>query len=171
LVADLLDLSAIESNILRLHRDWCDIAVIIDAARACAPMSEIDRIKIDSEPLPAVWADHDRIEQVLVNLIDNAIRHNPPDTLVVVGARPLGNSRVVLTVSDDGIGIHGASRAAGAGLGLSISRAIVTAHGGTLQLDAASADRDSVGTCWRIELPISGGDTAAATTMRAASDG
>ncbi len=184
LVADLLDLSAIESNILRLHRDWCDIGLVIDAARDCAPMSEIDRIKLDCEPLPAVWADHDRIEQVLVNLIDNAIRHNPPTTMVIVAARAVGSDHVVITVSDDGVGMAGAtsdpsravdepprSATSGAGLGLSISRAIVVAHGGSLLLDASELGPAQRGTCWRIELPVSGGDPALTPAVVAAADG
>jgi ABC-type multidrug transport system ATPase subunit/signal transduction histidine kinase len=180
LVGDLLDLSAIESNILRLHRDWCDVVLVIDAARACAPMSEVDRIKVDCEPLPSIWADHDRLEQVFVNLIDNAIRHNPPTTMVLVSARPLGTDRILVTVADDGVGILGTSAdraqdvprtsTSGAGLGLSISRAIVTAHGGNLQLDSSEFGPGAAGTCWRIELPVSGGDPALTPTVVAAVD-
>jgi signal transduction histidine kinase len=161
LVGDLLDLSAIDSNILRLHRDWCDVELILDAARACLPMESIDLVKLECEPLPAVWADHDRLEQVLVNLMDNAVRHNPPGTSVHVRARPLDSHTMTISVADDGIGLPKeieepgegptAQRGptSGAGLGLSISRAIVAAHGGTLRLE-----RPQRGTCWHVDLPI-----------------
>jgi signal transduction histidine kinase/ABC-type multidrug transport system ATPase subunit len=165
LVGDLLDLSAIDSSILRLHQDWCDLALILDAARACLPMESIGRVMLECEPLPAVWADHDRLEQVLVNLMDNAVRHNPPGTTVCVRARLLDAQTVTIAVADDGLGLpdriegpgEGASQrrtaTAGAGLGLSITRAIVAAHGGELRLE-----RLPRGTCWHVELPVAGVD-------------
>ncbi|HEY5336465.1 MAG TPA: ATP-binding protein, partial [Mycobacteriales bacterium] len=163
LVGDLLDLSAIDSDTLRLHQDWCDVELIIDAARACLPMSTLDRVHVECSPLPAVWADHDRLEQVLVNLMDNAIRHNSDDTTVRVAASAATAEVVTITVADDGIGLpDGAddategisqrrSTTSGAGLGLSISRAIIAAHGGTLQVE-----RPARGTRWVIGLPVAG---------------
>ena len=109
LVGDLLDLSAIDANILRLQRDWCDVGLIVDAARACLPLDVIDRVTVDCGELPVVWADHDRLEQVLVNLMDNAVRHNPPGTAVRVTATGSGadcdDPHVTITVADDGIGV------------------------------------------------------------------
>jgi ABC-type multidrug transport system ATPase subunit/signal transduction histidine kinase len=163
LVGDLLDLSAIDSNILRLQHDWCDVGLVIDAARACLPLSEIGRVQVDCDDVPAVWADHDRLEQVLVNLMDNAIRHNPRTTTVTVVARNDGPDGVTITVADDGLGLpddldlttdrpsERRSVTAGAGLGLSISRAIVAAHGGTLRLA-----RLEQGTAWHLDLPVGG---------------
>jgi signal transduction histidine kinase len=124
--------------------------------------------------MPAVWADHDRLEQVLVNLMDNAVRHNPEQTSVHVRAVPLNAQTITITVADDGMGLpddiedldgptqRGAT--AGAGLGLSISRAIVVAHGGTLRLE-----RPARGTRWHIDLPIADADADPATA--AAPDG
>jgi ABC-type multidrug transport system ATPase subunit/signal transduction histidine kinase len=178
LVGDLLDLSAIDSNILRLQPDWCDIALIIDAARACLPMEAINRVRLECGSLPAVWADHDRLEQVLVNLMDNAIRHNPRTTNVVVRAMATEAHTVTITVTDDGIGlpeeIDGSNaranepRAAtsGAGLGLSITRAIVAAHGGRLRLE-----RPPRGTCWHIDLPVAERDAEGEPVAMVATDG
>jgi ABC-type multidrug transport system ATPase subunit/signal transduction histidine kinase len=177
LVGDLLDLSAIESDILRLQRDWCDLALIVDAARACLPLESLPRVHLECDSLPPVWADHDRLEQVLVNLMDNAIRHNPPGTTVTVHAAMTTPQEVTVTVRDDGIGlpepsegpVDGADRppapTAGSGLGLSIARAIVDAHGGTLALEPIAR-----GTCWRIDLPI-GGDSDVEVANAAAADG
>jgi ABC-type multidrug transport system ATPase subunit/signal transduction histidine kinase len=178
LVGDLLDLSAIESNILRLQRDWCDIALIVDAARACLPLDTMGRVQVACDPLPAVWADHDRLEQVLVNLMDNAVRHNPPATSIVVSAKPADGHAVTITVADDGIGLPRTfddrldapngrrSATAGAGLGLSITRAIVAAHGGTLRLE-----RPERGTRWHIDLPFAGADAESEPSPLVTTDG
>jgi len=163
LVGDLLDFSAIESGILRLQRDWCDISLVIDAAVACLPPAAGAMIEVDCDPsLPAVWADHDRLEQVFVNLLDNALGHNPPGTRVSVSAEAAGQDGISVSVLDDGAGMpreiaslpfepmrRRRTPSAGAGLGLSIARGIVEAHGGRIVLE-----QPGKGTCFRIHLPI-----------------
>ena len=160
LVEDLLDFSAIESGILRLHSDWCDLGVVIDAAVACLPPLNRERVVLEHGPgLPAVWADHDRMEQVLLNLMDNALRHNPEGTQVRVSTLADGAS-VAIAISDDGSGVpddvaaaffdperRRRTETAGAGLGLSIARGIVEAHGGTIALlcTADTGPRSSCG--------------------------
>jgi signal transduction histidine kinase len=163
LVGDLLDFSAIESGILRLQHDWCDLGLVIEAAVACLPQPGAAQVSVSRHPaLPPVWADHDRLEQVFVNLLDNAIRHNPPGTRVSVTAGPGEEDDVVIGVLDDGPGLppdlaaapfepkrreHSAS--AGAGLGLSIAYGIVTAHGGEITPDSTGE-----GTGFSIRLPV-----------------
>jgi signal transduction histidine kinase len=186
LVDDLLDFSAIESGIMRLQRDWCDIPLVLEAATACLPPADAAAVSVDSQPgLPAVWADHDRMEQVFVNLLNNAVRHNPPGTKVRVTAVATAASLVpahpsqgraphegappaelVISVVDDGTGMPGElaasafsvapqrrAHSAGAGVGLSIAKAIVEAHGGSIEL--RRLDR---GTCFRICLPVEASD-------------
>ena len=162
LVDDLLDFSAIESGILRLQRDWCDLPLVLEAAVACLPPSGAAQVSVRcDEDLPVVWADHDRLEQVFVNLLTNALGHNPPGTEVVVSASPNGRAGVLVSVADDGSGLppevtlapfepmRRRTPTAGAGLGLSISRGIVAAHGGRIELA-----RPERGSCFRIYLPV-----------------
>jgi len=162
LVDDLLDFSAIESGILRLQRDWCDLPLVLEAAIACLPPDSSPPVKMTCAPdLPVIWADHDRLEQVFVNLLANAVGHNPAGTNVQVTATA-GAEHVEVSVADDGAGLSpDMARApfeparrrrgptAGAGLGLSIARGIVAAHGGRIELVAQPR-----GTCFRICLPI-----------------
>ena len=159
LVDDLLDFSAIESGTLRLAPDWCDLTLVLDAALGCLPPSQAAQVEVALEPaLPVVWADHDRLEQVFVNLLENALRHNPDGTRVLIEARGDGAGGALITVSDDGPGAGEAIRAAlsgvrrargspsaGAGLGLTIARGIVDAHRGRIELaESARGTRFSI---------------------------
>jgi signal transduction histidine kinase len=183
LVNDLLDFSTIESGILRLNSDWCDIPLVLDAAVAVLPPEAASQVTVmgpagaGAAGLPAVWADHDRLEQVFVNLLGNALGHNPPGTKVVVTAAAEGPGTVTVRVADDGEGlppelaravteaagqrdprwhdvlasgiIRPRRRGAGAGLGLSIASGIVSAHGGRLELEPTER-----GTCFLVTLPV-----------------
>jgi len=163
LVNDLLDFSAIESGIFRLQCDWCDIPLVLDAAVACLPPHSGPLVEVKCAPsLPAIWADHDRLEQVFVNLLSNALGHNPPGTRVQITADAEEPSAVTVKVADDGKGMspdlmrrpaetprRPRARGAGAGLGLSIASGIVAAHGGRIDLERAPR-----GTCFRITLPV-----------------
>jgi signal transduction histidine kinase/ABC-type branched-subunit amino acid transport system ATPase component len=148
LVADLLDASAIDAGIFRVHPDWCDLGLVLDASVACAAGGDGQRIAVAvDDDLGPVWADHDRLEQVFVNLVDNALRHTPRGTAVRVGATRAGSGGVEVRVSDDGPGVpadvaatlfepHITGDATGGhGLGLAIARGIAVAHGGSLVLD------------------------------------
>jgi signal transduction histidine kinase len=120
-------------------------------------------VEVACDPgLPVVWADHDRLEQVFVNLLDNALGHNPPGTQVSVSAAVAGEGGIAISVLDDGAGIPSEmasapfeptrrrrSPTAGAGLGLSIARGIVEAHGGRIELEQPAR-----GTRFLIHLPV-----------------
>ena len=105
LVDDLLDFSAIESGTMRLQWDWCDIRLVVEAAIGCLPPASAAAVELACDAsLPVVWADHDRMEQVFVNLLNNAFGHNPPGIRVQVTAEQR-MSEVVIGVLDDGIGM------------------------------------------------------------------
>jgi len=83
LVDDLLDFSTIESGLMRLQPDWCDIPLVLQAAVACLPRPFRRCLGPVRSRASVVWADHDRLEQVFVNLVNNAVGHNPPGTRVL----------------------------------------------------------------------------------------
>ncbi len=171
LVDDLLDFSAIESGVMRLQRDWCNLELVLEAAIACLAPEHATGVGVCCEPaLPVVWADHDRLEQVFVNLMENAFRHNPSGTRVQVVAVAGDSSSVEITVSDDGTGmppelvrapfdldVHSSVPTAGTGLGLSIAQAIVDAHGGSIELDHRQPGDPTAGTSFTIRLPTESG--------------
>jgi signal transduction histidine kinase/ABC-type multidrug transport system ATPase subunit len=169
LVVDLLDFSAIESSTMRMLPDWCELPLVIDAAIACVPPAQAAVIEVDCQhDLPVIWADHDRLEQVFLNLLENALRHNPEGTRVAVKATGDEEHGLEVTVTDDGGGLPdevasalfeprsgGFGPAAGAGLGLSIAKGIVDAHLGKIALE-----RLDHGTRFCVRLPIGGPDAS-----------
>jgi len=169
LVADLLDSSALESGVLRLNCDWCEPGLLLHSAVGCLPTGAAVELSCDPALKP-IWGDHDRLEQVFVNLIDNALRHTPPGTPVRVTAGPgQAPGTVEVRVVDQGPGIppaeaealflpyrRGASGAPGAGLGLSIARGIAEAHGGSVTLETPEAGTS--GACFLVTLPVDPAD-------------
>ncbi|MGH2860549.1 MAG: ATP-binding cassette domain-containing protein [Solirubrobacteraceae bacterium] len=165
LVDDLLDFSAIDSGVMRMQFDWCQLDLVIEAAVACLPDTWRDAVSFTPiGVIPPIWADHDRLEQVFVNLLNNALQHNAAGTHVSIDARHLAAGSLEIVVSDDGQGLPAELReapfdsprrhrssTAGAGLGLSIARGIVVAHHGTLDL----VDGEQ-GTSFRIALVLEG---------------
>jgi len=162
LVAQLLDLSRLESGAVPLRRELLEVAPLLDAVAAEARLQAPGRA-IETTVHPAdlwVLADPDRVHQVLANLTDNALRHGPADRPVRLAAAS-ADRHVVLTVSDEGPGIPDAEAervferfyradsvrpgsSGGAGLGLSIARWIVDLHGGDIRARANAPSGCSV---------------------------
>ncbi len=157
LVNDLLILTRADSEELRLKREVVDLERLAQAtAERLAPWAAECDITLVVEPhsdVPPVLADPDRIEQVLVNLVDNAIKFSRPGDLVTVQVDEEPGGMVKVQVRDEGIGItaealprigerfYRADRArsraeGGSGLGLAIARALVEAHGGYLRVES-----------------------------------
>jgi signal transduction histidine kinase/ABC-type branched-subunit amino acid transport system ATPase component len=169
LVDDLLDFSAIDSGVMRMQFDWCQLDLVVEAAVACLPDDSRDAVSFTRHGvIPPIWADHDRLEQVFVNLLGNALKHNPVGTRVTIDAQHHADGEIEIVVVDDGNGLPAELREApfdsarrhrsstsGAGLGLSIARGIVVAHHGTLELVDSPA-----GASFRIRLPLEEHDAA-----------
>ncbi|MBL8133539.1 MAG: sensor histidine kinase KdpD [Anaerolineae bacterium] len=167
LVENLLDMSRLESGRLQIKRDWCDIGEIIGVAvknfDACAETHPID-IQIQPD-LPLIQVDFVLIEQIVVNLLENACSYSPAERPIRIRAE-LDNGSVVIAVEDSGSGIPADKLEAifekfyrvpgtptgGTGLGLSISRGLVEAHGGTL----TAANRPEGGARFQVRLPVQG---------------
>jgi signal transduction histidine kinase/DNA-binding response OmpR family regulator len=171
LVNDLLDVSRIISGKLRLTTRRVELAAVIaaaaDAVRPAADAKAV-RFALDLDAgLGAVVGDPDRLQQVVWNLLSNAIRFTPPEGRVTVTAHRT-DSNVVVSVSDTGVGIPRAhlrhiferftqidsstTRAhGGLGLGLAIVRHLVEAHGGTV---SASSEGQGRGATFTVTLPI-----------------
>jgi two-component system, OmpR family, phosphate regulon sensor histidine kinase PhoR len=170
LVEELLELSRIESGRVALNTRVLDLGpVVAAAAERLRPQAERQRLTLEvaTDPdLPNVSADPDRIQQVVVNLVHNALKFTPPGGRVTVRVQPLENGVAVL-VADTGEGISPealprlferfykvdkARATGGTGLGLAISKHLVQAHGGRIWAESPGEGRGATFTFW---LPAS----------------
>jgi len=170
LVGDMQQMSSLESEHVRLDLAPLDVHELVDEMLAViGPECEQAGISLHNQiapTTPLVLADGDRITQVLLNLLDNARRHTPAGGALTVGARVEGKN-LAIWVSDTGAGIdpadlpnifdrfYRADRArsgstGGSGLGLSIVKAIITAHSGTIHAESTLGE----GTCILFTLPL-----------------
>jgi two-component system, OmpR family, sensor histidine kinase KdpD len=151
LVTNLLDMARLQSGRVSLRRDWCAIEEVVGTAlrQLSEPLAgNVLRTALAAN-LPLCEFDPVLIERVLVNLLDNAVRHTPPGTSITVRAESVGGALQVM-VEDNGPGLpagaeerlfakfeRGQNESAqpGAGLGLAICRAIVQAHGGRIHAE------------------------------------
>jgi signal transduction histidine kinase len=169
LIDDLFDLTRLQSGELEWTMEQVSVDLLLqEAVDAMRPAAEAEAVSMSARldsALGAARANPEQLQRVLFNLIQNAIRHTPPDGSVTVSAEAVEGA-IEVEVADTGRGIPGEQRdrvfdpffrgdAArqdeGAGLGLAISRAIVEAHGGQIWLEDAP-----VGTRVRFRLPSTG---------------
>jgi signal transduction histidine kinase len=166
LIDDLFELSRLEAGDLEWSVEQVELADLLNEAVAAMRVEADAKGVAVAAELPrlprSARGDPQKLQRVLFNLIQNAIRHTPADGSVTVRAEPAGDW-VEVEVADTGAGIEPGDRervfdaftrgdesraGGGAGLGLAISRAIVEAHGGRIWL----ADSE-VGTCVRFVIP------------------
>ncbi|MEI8334373.1 MAG: HAMP domain-containing sensor histidine kinase [Chloroflexota bacterium] len=172
IVDDLRTISLAEAGQLPLRLSMVDVsrtAVALAQAFGARAQEAGVRIVVAVTPGLVVGADPDRLHQVLAALADNAIRHAPPDSDVVLESGPSGAGRVRLAVRDAGPGVAAADRphvfdrfyqadvsrdrsAGTSGLGLSIVKALVEAQGGTVGVEDATPH----GAVFWLELPAGG---------------
>jgi histidine kinase len=171
LVDDLQELSRVEARAYQLDLQSIQIEDLITATvtRLQGQFEAKGVTLLTDLPsnLPAVQADHDRLSQVLTNLIGNALQYTPEGGKVTVLTAPVGNE-VLVSVADTGVGIasehlaqifnrfyrvdKSRSRAGGgSGIGLTIARFLVEAHGGRIWAESPGADQ---GSTFTFTLPI-----------------
>jgi two-component system sensor histidine kinase SaeS len=157
LIDDLFELSQIDSGTLKLKPESSSIGDLVsDTLEGLRPQAEQRRLKLQGEltgRLPSVSMDVPRMQRVLYNLVQNALRHTPPDGTVIIRAVDAG-SEIEISVADTGEGVdaeelarvferfYRGSRArsrqeAGSGLGLTIAKGIVELHGGRIWADSS----------------------------------
>src|SRR5680860_734973 len=185
LVEDLLDLARLESgrSPLNLDRVRAD-ELIRTAGERLRPQIERARLQLVfelPEGLPEVLVDRRQIEQVVINLVHNAIKFTPANGRITLSARHL-DGRVIVDVTDTGVGIpevelprlferfyksDKARRSEGTGLGLAIAKHIMQAHGG----DVAVESRPGEGATFSFSLLVADSDDAVALASRNAGSG
>ncbi|MGD2077520.1 MAG: GAF domain-containing protein [Chloroflexota bacterium] len=177
LVNDLLDISRIESGRTVLDLQALDVDQLVDDVttnhvkdlirRENKPM----RVELELEKsLPVIEGDHDRITQILINLLDNAYHYTPAGGTIIVSAR-LVDGRVALSVRDSGIGISQENlnkifdrfyrsedavvqQIPGTGLGLAIVQSLVEMHGGEIEVTSTVGE----GSRFTVYLPVAAGE-------------
>lgn len=167
LLKELLDVSRIDANRVQLHVSGTDVGQIAsdvaDKARQ-RPDGEGRELTVQvAEDVPdLIFADRDKVEQILTNLVNNALRYAPESEVRLV-ATPWGDGGVAVRVEDDGPGIPPEqeraifhkfgrgreSRRAGTGLGLYITRGLARAHGGDVTVDTTPGE----GATFTLTLP------------------
>ncbi|MCK5928200.1 ATP-binding protein [uncultured Nocardioides sp.] len=169
LIDDLLTLSRLQEDGLNLAPRVVDLRTVVgDACQVVAPAAETGglrlRVSVPEEPMPFL-GERDMLERALVNLVGNAVKFTPGGGEVEVSLLPREEGSVVV-VRDTGIGIPLAEQEhlftrffrsslaqrqaiPGSGLGLSIARAVVHQHGGSLRVESA----EGAGTTFYVELP------------------
>lgn len=168
LIEDMLILSKIESGAFRITKQEVALLPLVEnALAAIAPAAAKADVRLDTDVdhMPALMADPEQLDRVLMNLLSNAVKFTPPDGTVTVRVRADGDE-VVIAVQDTGMGIPAAEKEAlfarffrasnaihqaipGTGLGLAIVRTIVDNHGGSITVDST----EKVGTTVTIRLP------------------
>lgn len=171
LANELIDLSRIETGEMELYREWVDLTMVVKQAIKMVQQEFAARnlsleVKL-ADNLPKVYVDHNRVTQILLNLLSNAYKYTPQGGATVEVSQ--SEEWVNMTVTDTGVGIkpgdqahmfsrffrsgdHVVQQAGGTGLGLSITKALAELHGGELTFTSEYG----VGSTFRLALPKNG---------------
>lgn len=179
MVDDLVDLAAVESGRVRLDLEDVAVDALLRDAVELSSFAAADKdieLEVEAPADTVVHADRGKVQQVVQNLVDNAVKYSHSGTTVTVDAA-VADDHLVLTVTDEGQGIPadelaelfqpfattsvrttGGERSTG--LGLAIVRRLVEAHAGSVEVDSTVG----VGSAFRVRLPLEGPDRGDAPT-------
>ncbi|HEY5260779.1 MAG TPA: HAMP domain-containing sensor histidine kinase [Solirubrobacteraceae bacterium] len=174
LVADLLLLARTDVGRV-VRREPCDLAqIVVEATAELGPVSAEHDISLDVGRVGPVivQASRDELHRLVINLIENALRHTPPGTEIRVCTEATSTERVRLIVEDDGPGVpeyllstlferfvRGAGDRGGSfGLGLAIVQAVAESHGGSVALEQTHPGTEHPGARFVVTLPAGGGE-------------
>jgi two-component system, OmpR family, sensor histidine kinase KdpD len=169
LVANLLDMSRIEAGVLKPEKEWYPLDELIhDVLGRMQPLLGGREVCTSiPDDLPPVELDYLQIDQVLTNLLENAIRYTPAGSPIDISVQH-GEESVTVSVADRGPGVppvdmerifdkfyrvlstEKAARTTGSGLGLAVSRGLIEAHGGRIWVE----NRPGSGAIFRFTLPL-----------------
>ena len=152
LATNLLDMARLQSGAVNLDRQWQPLEEVVGSALAALriPLARHPVSVALPDDLPLLEFDAVLMERLLVNLLDNAAKYTPPGTRIAIGAAVVADDQVEIWVEDSGPGIPPGTEetifqslergrregtTAGMGLGLSLCRAIVAAHGGSIRAE------------------------------------
>jgi len=181
LVSDLLATTRLESGAIQVHKEWQPLEEVVGAALTRLDASLRNRPLTTHLPadLPLVPLDSVLIEQVLINVLDNALKYTPPGSPLALSAWTTDGA-VTIEVADQGPGlppgeeqrvfdkfyrVQRPGTSSGAGLGLTICRGIIAAHGGHIWAE----NRSGGGTALRFTLPLAGTPLAVGAALETAS--
>jgi signal transduction histidine kinase len=166
MVEDLLDFSKMQSGRLKLQKTATDaLAELSDAVSVYtekAKKEQVDLVYNEPDFAAVIHGDKNRIRQVFINIIDNAVKYNSPGGKVIIGVA-IEESRLVISVCDDGCGISekdlpkvkdrffkANNSVRGSGIGLAVADEIIAMHDGSLGIES----EQNKGTTVTIKLPI-----------------
>ena len=172
MIDDILDLAKLEAKKMEIHPKPTTIATVIDEVcetlDTWAKNKDITLAKDVRADLPEITIDPDRIIQVMINIISNAIKFTPKDGTIAVGAKLSGSAdQIEISVADTGVGIpaedlpkifgkfqqaknRSQGDKSGTGLGLTIAQELVHLHGGKISVDS----KEGEGTTFTFTLPM-----------------
>jgi PAS domain S-box-containing protein len=168
LIEQLLDLSRLEAGTMRIMTQRVTWEEVLSTAMAQLHVLTVNhKLIVEEEPdLPLLKVDVIRIPQVITNLVNNAVKYSPSNSMIVISASRLSDRFIKVSVLDEGLGIPLEARSRvfeafqqlerekggtrGAGLGLAICRGLLEAHGGRIWVD----DHDGPGTTISFTLPV-----------------
>jgi len=169
LVEDILNVSRLEAGKLRVRPGLLSLRPFLEGIVRCeAAGAPEHKLHLRVEPgLPLAWADESHVNDVMFNLLDNAIKYSPPGSQVSVRASRFDANRILISVADEGPGVPPEEQARifdkfyrgqgieeqstnGYGLGLYLAQKLVTAQGGQIWVDS----QPGRGACFNFTLPV-----------------